>query len=42
MVVKGHQEKQKRNPHKVAEEGGAVNKDRLAGKRAMRKKAPMK
>ena len=42
VVVKGRQEKQSRNSHKVAEEGGAVNKERLAGKRATRRKGPVK
>ena len=42
VVVKGRQEKQRRNPNKVAEEGGAVMKERLTGKRATRRKAPMK
>ena len=39
VVVKGRQEKQRRNPNKVAEEGGAVLKERLAGKRVTRRKA---
>ena len=42
VVVKGRQEKQRRNPNKVAEEGGAVLKERLAGKRVTRRKAPKK
>ena len=42
VVVKGRQEKQRRNPNKVAEEGGAVMKERLTGKRATRRKAPKK
>ena len=39
VVVKGRQEKQRRNPNKVAEEGGAVLKERLTGKRVTRRKA---
>ena len=42
VVVKGRQEKQSRKLHKVAEEGGAVMKERLAGKRATRRKGPVK
>ena len=41
VVVKGSQERQSRNAHKMAEESGAVMKKRLGGKGAPGRKGPM-